>query len=219
MRTALVAMMCMMPGLTGCGGGCNNGVLPLDDCDNPASNTMLASLDMVRPAGDGYAMVSDYDVIPFIYGGQGSPMIDIYLRMTGDVPGCLAQLTEVESTAGEPIALDRYARNTYPQNDGSYATKGIFLVMSEQWYGTLVRVTNSAGGQSAERLIYIDTDTLPDASGVTPDARIPDAALLDAPWGDAMVNDAGVSDAAVNDATVTDAMVNDAMVNDAMTPP
>lgn len=199
-------MVCLLAGSIGCGGGgCNGGDGPVfDTCDNPAPNAVISSLALVRPAGSGYAPINDYDVIPFTYGGQGSPMIDVYLSMTGDVPRCLAQRSEVRSFVDAVLEYDEFPRSTYAQADGTFVTKGIFLIMSEEYYGLFVRLIVSAGGQTVERHVYLQTDDYPDAFGGFPDARV-DAAT-DAGTPDAIAEDAQVSDAAVTDANWVDAM-------------
>ncbi len=199
MRVVLFSV-CLSLLSAGCvGSGCNNDDVTFDTCDAPGS-AALATLTLER--GDGSNTVIDDDqVVAFTYGGQGSPMIGVQLRMTGTVPRCLAQTSEIRGFDDELIEFDRFARTTYDQGDGTHTTKSIFLVMSEQHYGAFVRLVVTAGGMTVERHIYLDSDEVADATGPNaPDAPFPDAGLVDASLFDAAAGDATISDAAVDDA-------------------
>jgi len=201
MKTALIYLVCALPLVGGCvGSGCNNDGPTEDICTTPGAAS-LTSLELVLPDDSGgYTSIADYDVIPFTYGGQGSPMIGVNLRMTGSVPDCMGQQADVRRFDDELLATDGFAHGTYQQDDGSFTTKGIFLVMSEEYYGLFARVIVTAGGQTAERHVYVASNEVPDAMGTGADAAVPDAAIEF----DAQADDAQVLDAQVNDATVLD---------------
>lgn len=167
-----------------------------DSCDNPPE-VQLASLQFVHPTQDGgHELLKDNDLVPLITGGQGSAMVAAYLQVTGDVPQCLAQRTELRDLGGRVVESDELPRVTYAGDNGAHTTEAIYLIvgdLAEQEMQLVVR----AGGLQTYRAIYISHDwpygdARIEADAITPDAESVDGHSADAEAVDATVTGAGL---------------------------
>jgi hypothetical protein len=188
LRPEMLAALALALG--GCTGSCDDPLVQ-DICDDPAVGS-ATSLELGTGGDDAFVPVADGDVVPLIYGTQGSAMIPLALRLRGDVPACLAQESAAYTVAsGELIDSDSSPRGTYEQTGGERTTRQILLIMRSYLTnpGDAVRIEVTAGGMTAERVVFLEYVGQADAA--PPDgAAAADAAIVDA-GADAASPDAG----------------------------
>ncbi len=137
-----------------------------DYCDSP-TDTSVDSLDVVRPVrepsepvADGFVTLADPAAVPVTFGGQGFQMIDVYLRMTGAVPGCIAQTSALRTLDDQALVSESSARVTFRQADASYRTWTIWLVLTDEIpRSELIKLVVTAGGRTSETRITIEPRT------------------------------------------------------------
>lgn len=184
-----IIVIALLSSLTGCGGGgCDDPTTMDDFCFEPGVGS-ATSVEIGVDRDGVFEPVVDDQVVDRVFGGQGFAMLGVALRFTGpDIPGCIAQSTEVHNTIGELVASEDLGVNTYAGSDGTYTTSTIFLILGDVGAGARVRVTVDAAGQTAERTLFldysvdagVDTDAGPNVDAGTPiDALGPDAAIPD----------------------------------------
>ncbi len=122
-------------------------------CDSP-DGAQLSELELVLPDGDGYVAIEADDIVPVTSGGQGSPMISVYLRMSGDVPACIEQRTELRDTDDRLVEYDELPRNMRAQADGTFVSDRILLIL-EEVSPERMRLLGLAGGLVVDQTIVL----------------------------------------------------------------
>src|SRR5438874_12671402 len=130
--------------------GCPCGTLPGDTCGPPAPDSCnsgetgaVATVEVGSDA-DPFVAYHDLDQPHVVFGGQGAAMMGIRLRLTGNVPACLAQSTAYEDNMAS--GSNRSPVNTYKEADGSYTTRPLWI---PGYFPSFFTVHVDAGGQTA----------------------------------------------------------------------
>ena len=152
-------------------GGCSkDGPPPPDACDE-ATTGDVDMIEIGRGTTDDelpFEPWSDGDVIDAIYGGQGSAMVALRIRLTGaSPPHCLAQVTVVIDattlgpTTGRELASSSDSVSTY--------VDGVARTTHTIWIPTFefptppnpLRIHTVAGGKEITRLLYSGVAPVP----------------------------------------------------------
>ena len=178
MRILLLATFCALPGCVS-GGGCNGTPTPSSEtCSVPPGTPpgVVTDVDIGRYLDGTFEQYGENDVVPMIFGGQGSPMMVLNLRLGGsDLPGCVAQRTRVFLDSGQSDGAEGSPLITEQVLPDTWITGDLLLVVYEVWSGSHITLESTAGDVTTTIGVWVDYEgTLPDAAPA-PDARPPDA--------------------------------------------
>lgn len=178
MRILLLATFCALPGCVS-GGGCDGTPTPSSEtCEPGAPQGVVTEVDIGRYLDGTFEQYGENDVVPLIFGGQGSPMLVLNLRLRGsDLPDCVLQSTRVFLDSGQSGGSEGSPLVTEQVLPDTWITGDLLLVTYEVWSGARVTLESTAGDVTTAIAVWIDYEgTLPDAAPA-PDAAWPDAAV------------------------------------------
>ena len=134
---------CGVPGFASCS---PSGPPPTDSCVSGTSGT-LGTIE-IGAADDLFRAYHDGDAPHIVEGGQGLTMMGVRLRLTGaDVPACLAQSTGFQDLSGMRLAGSSDPLKTYPESDGSFTTRPVWIPSSFPASFDIVTVVGSQTGR------------------------------------------------------------------------
>jgi hypothetical protein len=168
--------------LPGCFGTCNGDPTPMSEtCEPGAPRGVVTEVDIGTYTGGVFEQLADGDIVPQIFGGQGSPMLVLNLRLRGsDLPDCMPQVTQLYSETGQPDGSEGSPLVTDQVLPDTWITGDMLLVTYDVYGGSRATIESTAGGVTTAVEVWIDY-----AAPV--DAAAPDAAVVpDAAWPDAM---------------------------------
>jgi hypothetical protein len=177
MRIFLLATFCALPGCVS-GGGCNTPPTPSSEtCEPGAQNGVVTEVDIGRYLDGTFEQYQDDDIVPMVFGGQGSPMIVLNLRLRGsDLPDCVVQRTRLYLDNGEEGGAESAALVADQVLPDTWITGDLLLVTYDVWEGDHATLESMAGDVTTAIGVWVDfMGTQPDAAVVV-DARPPDAA-------------------------------------------
>ena len=174
--TRLLFLLCLLPG---CFATCDGTDTPSSEtCEPGAPRGVVTEVDLGRYLDGEFTAYQDEDVVPLIWGGQGSPMLVFNLRLRGsDLPECMPQLTRIRNDSGEAESGEQAALVTRQVLPDTWITGDLLIVTYDAYPGSHVTAESFVGDASEMVGLWIDyVGTLPDAA-VVPDAASPDATV------------------------------------------
>lgn len=134
-----------------------------DSCAAPGSGHPTT---LVLGGGDPFTPFTDGQVVELVTGGQGFLMLPVRMKLTGDVPDCLAQSSSLIDSDRGDVGHWEQPLNTYAESDGSRTTKPLYMILGGATVGDEMVVTVAAGGLTASARLFVH------APGVTHDFAV-----------------------------------------------
>ncbi len=147
----VLTLVFLISSLVYCGPGSNDP--EPDDCKFPNKNAEIRGLEIGET--DPFTPFENEDEVRVVNGGQGSPMLQMGLRIKGtDGPGCLEQHTVIKNADGKTLGELEVPIKTY-ENGNFRVTESmpiIFARMPEP--GSDLNITTTANGKTVVRHVY-----------------------------------------------------------------